>query len=76
MIENQPLPLEGIDENRWAVNLADFEIVRLIAEKLGLEYDEGWSYKVIHAKNEDESTLVMARKDIPEQEKPSPLVLP
>jgi hypothetical protein len=62
--------------DRFAVTLADYEIVRLVAEKIGVPYDEGWSYKVIHPHASDENTLVMARKDIPDEEKPSALVLP
>lgn len=74
MIENQSL--DGIDENRWAVHIADFEIVRLVAEKLGVEYDEGWSYKVVHPSDSDGFTTVMARKDIPDEGKRSALIVP
>lgn len=78
MIENNELP--GLsEENRWAVHIADQEIVRLIAEKAGLEYDpEDWSYKVVHPtelEGDIRYTLVMAKKDIPEEDKPSALVL-
>lgn len=76
MIENNELP--GIsEENRWAVHVADQEIVKLVAEKAGLTYDgESWSFKVVHPKSDDDFTLVMAKKDETEEAKPSALVLP
>lgn len=77
MIENNPLPLEGLeDENRFAVHIADFEIVRMVADKIGADYGEGWSYKVVHPTEKDGPTLVMAKKDEPEEETRSALVLP
>jgi hypothetical protein len=79
VIQNNELPFEGHDDSRFAVHLADFEIVRMVAEKIGADYNEEWSYKVVHPTELDGDTrytLVMAKKDIPDEEKPSGLVLP